>query len=65
MMDIESYGVLGFILFILFLIFVRFFAVMMVAGAISTFIGLNGLLWWCSSIVIFLIINAIISGFSK
>ncbi|MBQ3407947.1 MAG: hypothetical protein IJH12_01930 [Clostridia bacterium] len=65
MMDLEAYGILGYIVLIVFIILVRIVAVMIVAGAIATYIGLNGLLWWCSAIVIFLLINAVISGLSK
>ena len=41
---------------------VAIIAVAVVAGAISSYVGLTGLLWWCATIVIFLVINAIISG---
>ena len=62
MMDLEAYGILGYILFIIAIVFIRIFGVIVVAGAIATYIGLTGLLWWCATIVIFLLINAIISG---
>ncbi len=65
MMDLEAYGILGYIVFILFIILIRIVAVAVVAGAIASFIGLNGILWFCSTIVLFLLINAVISGLSK
>ena len=61
-MDLEACGVLGFIIFIIAIVLIRILAVIIVAGAISTYIGLTGILWWASAIVIFLVINAIISG---
>ena len=61
MIDLETCGIITFILFIFAILFIRIFAVFVVAGAISTFMGLSGILWWCSAIVIFLLINAIIS----
>ena len=65
LMDLEACGILGYIIFIIAIILFRIIAVMIVAGAIATYIGLNGLLWWCFAFVIFLVINAIISGLSK
>ena len=62
MMDLEAYGVLGYIIFIIAIICIRIIAVFVVAGAIATYIGVTGILWWASVIVIFLLINAIISG---
>ena len=65
MIDIEAYGVIGFILFIIAIICIRIIAVLVVAGAIATYIGVTGILWWASVIVIFLLINAIISGLKR
>ena len=65
MMDLEAYGVLGYILLIIAILFIRIFAVLVVAGAIATYIGLTGILWIATTIVIFLVINAIISGFNR
>ena len=62
MMDLEAYGVLGYIIFIIAIICIRIIAVFVVAGAIATYIGVTGILWWASVFVIFLLINAIISG---
>jgi len=62
MMDLEVYGVLGYFTFIIAIVFIRVFAVIIVAGAIATYLGLTGLLWWAATIVVFLVINAIISG---
>ena len=62
MMDLEAYGVLGYIIFIIAIICIRIIAVFVVAAAIATYIGVTGILWWASVIVIFLVINAIISG---
>lgn len=62
MMDLEAYGVLGYIIFIIAIICIRIIAVFVVAGAIATYIGITGILWWASVIVIFILINAIISG---
>jgi len=61
MLDLEAYGIIGYFLLIIGIILVRIIAVIIVAGAIATYIGLTGLLWWAAVIVIFLIINAIIS----
>lgn len=65
MMDLETYGVIGYILFIIAIIVVRIGVVIVVAGAIASYLGLTGILWWCSAIVIFLIINGLISALSK
>ena len=62
-MDLEAYGILGIIGFIIVVVLIRIIAVIVVAGAIATYLGLSGLLWWCAAIVIFFVINAIISGF--
>jgi len=64
MLDLEAYGIIGYFLLIIGIILVRIIAVIIVAGAIATYVGLSGLLWWAAVIVIFLIINAIISGLS-
>ena len=65
MLDLEAYGVIGYILFIIAIIVVRIGVVIVVAGAIASYLGLTGILWWCSAIVIFLIINGLISSLSK
>lgn len=65
MIDLEAYGVIGYILFIIAIIVVRIGVVIVVAGAIASYLGLTGILWWCSAIVIFLIINGLISALSK
>ncbi len=65
MMDLEAYGIIGYILFIIAIIVIRIGVVMVVAGAIASYFGLSGILWWCSAIVIFLIINGVISALSK
>ena len=62
MMDLTAYGILGYIIFIIAIVLIRIIAVIVVAGAIATYLGLTGLLWWCTAIVIFLLINALISG---
>ena len=62
MLDLETYGIIGYFAVVLFIILIRIIAVAVVAGAISSYVGLTGLLWWCATIVIFLVINAIISG---
>lgn len=64
MWDFEAYGILGYIIFIIAIVLIRIIAVLVVAGAIATYIGLTGLLWWCAAIVIFLLVNALISGLS-
>ena len=65
MMDLEAYGVIGYILFIISMIVVRIGVVIVLAGAIASDLGLTGILWWCSAIVIFLLINGLISALSK
>lgn len=65
MLDLEAYGVIGYILFIIAIIVVRIGVVIVVAGAIASYLGLTGILWWCSAIVIFLLINGLISALSK
>ena len=65
MMDLEAYGVIGYILFIIAIIVVRIGVVIVVAGAIASYLGLTGILWWCSAIVTFLLINGLISALSK
>ena len=60
-MDLEAYGAIGVILFIIAVIVIRIFVVIVVATAIATYLGLTGIVWWCTAIVIFLIINALIS----
>ena len=65
MMDIQAYGILGYIIFIIAIICIRIFAVLVVAAAIATYIGLTGIVWFASVIVIFLLINAVISGLSR
>ena len=65
MMDIQAYGIIGYIIFIIAIICIRIFAVLVVAGAIATYIGLTGILWIATVIVIFLLINAVISGLSR
>lgn len=65
MFDLEAYGVVGFILLIISIIVIRIGVVIVVAGAIASYLGLTGILWWCSAIVIFLLINGLISALSK
>ncbi|WP_296875589.1 hypothetical protein [uncultured Methanobrevibacter sp.] len=65
MTDLTAYGILGYIALIIAIICIRILAVFVVAGAIATHIGLHGILWWASAIVIFLVINAVISGLSR
>lgn len=65
MIDLEAYGIIGVIFLIIAIICIRILAVSVVAGAIATFLGLTGILWWCTAIVIFLVINAIISGLTR
>ena len=65
MIDLTAYGILGYIILIIAIVSVRILAVFVVAGAIATHIGLTGILWWASAIVIFLLINALISGLSR
>ena len=43
----------------------RIITTFVVAGAIASYLGLTGILWWCSAIVIFLLINGLISALSK
>lgn len=57
----EDYGFIVLIVIALF----RIIAAMVVAGVIATYIGLNGLLWWCFAFVMFLVINGILTGFWK
>lgn len=61
MMDLTAYGVVGYIILIIAVVCIRILAVFIVAGAIATHFGLTGILWWASSIVMFLLINAVIS----
>ena len=65
MMNLEEYGLIGCILFIIAIIVIRIGVVIVVAGAIASYFGLTGILWWSSAIVIFLIINGVISALSK
>ena len=65
MLDLEAYGVIGYILFIIAIIVIRIGVVIVVAGAIASYLGLSGILWWCSAIVIFLLINGLISALSR
>ncbi len=62
MWDLQAYGILGYIVLIISIVLIRIVAVILVAGAIATYIGLTGLMWWAAAIVIFFVINAIISG---
>lgn len=62
MMDLTTYGILGYLLLIILIVFIRVFAVIIVAGAIASYLGLSGILWWAAAIVIFMVINAIIRG---
>lgn len=50
MLDLETYGIIGYFAFVLFIILIRIIAVAVVAGAISSYVGLTGLLWWCATI---------------
>ena len=45
MLDLEAYGVIGYILFIIAIIVVRIGVVIVVAGAIASYLGLTGILW--------------------
>jgi len=60
MLDLEAYGIIGYFLLIIGIILVRIIAVIIVAGAIATYVGLSGFLWWAAVIVIFLFVNAVI-----
>ena len=62
MWDLQAYGILGYIVLIISIVLIRIVAVILVAGALATYIGLTGLMWWAAAIVIFFVINAIISG---
>ena len=62
MMDIGAYGIIGYFLLVIGIIVIRIIAIVIVAGAIATYLGLNGLLWWTTVIVIFLILNSLISS---
>ena len=62
MLDLQAYGIIGYFSLVITIILIRIIAVLVVAAAIATYFGLAGLLWWAATIVIFLVINAIISG---
>ena len=63
MLDLEAYGIIGYIIFIIGIIIVRLIASIILACAIVNYIGLTGIVWWAAAIVIFFIINALMSGF--
>lgn len=55
-------GVIGLILLIIFVIIIEIIAIILIAGAIASFFGFSGLLWWIVAIGLFLIINAILGA---
>ncbi len=65
MTDLTAFSLLEYAALIIAIICIRILTVFVVAGAIATYIGLAGILWWASAIVIFLLINAVISGLSR
>ena len=64
-MDLEFLGVSGFIALITTVIVVVLVAIALTAGAIATWLGLSGVLWWAVSIVLFLLINGILTMISR
>ena len=58
-------GIVSIILIILFILFVEIVAVMIVAGAIATYLGVGGVLWWAVAIVVFLLINGLIMALGR
>lgn len=57
MIDISD---LGIIVTVVVLILIRLVAVILVAGYITTCLGVTGVIWWAVAIVLFLVINGII-----
>ena len=64
-MDLEFLGVIGFIALIITVIVVVLVAIALTAGAIATWLGLSGVLWWAVSIVLFLLISGILTMISN
>lgn len=64
-MDLEFLGVSGFIALIVTVIVVVLVAIALTAGAIASWLGLSGVLWWAVSIVLFLLISGILAMISR
>ena len=55
-------GIGAIIVIIFALLFVEVVAIVLIAGAITSWLGFSGLLWWVVAIGLFLIINGIIGA---
>ena len=59
-MDIFDYGIGIIILILIMVIVVEFFVVWTVSSYLATYLGATGIVWWCISIVAFMVINGLL-----
>lgn len=59
-MDLETFGVISLVAVILIVLVIEILAIVLVAGAIASWLGVSGLLWWAFAIVLFLVINGVV-----
>ena len=59
-MDIFDYGIGIIILILVMVIVVEFFVVWTVSSYLATYLGATGIVWWCISIVVFMVIIDIV-----
>lgn len=55
-------GIVIWIMMAIILIGIEVIAVILVAGAIASWLGVTGILWWAVAIVVFILINALIGA---
>ena len=64
-MSWSNLGIVGLIGLILLVIVVEIFIVWTVAGYFASLLGATGMIWWCVTIVIFCVINALVGALGK
>lgn len=64
-MKLSDLGVLALLALVIVIIVVEVIVVAIVAGFIASWFGVSGILWWAIAIVVFLLINGILSALAR
>ena len=54
-------GIIGVIIVLLLLFCIEILAIIIVAGWLASLMGLSGILWWAVAILLFIVINGVLS----
>ena len=64
-MGLDDLGIFALLALIIVVLVVEFAVVAIVAGFIASWFGVSGILWWAIAIVVFLLINGILSALAR